>query len=245
MNSIILKSDKNEVIISFEEFKKNWNIEDRFLEIKVKIGIPYLLNFENHFTILNEENIDLVAEIEKQLNLNAVYENNVMLVIGETKNKSNIVENIILQGFRDLKRYEENEFVLLNHLKEYLVKYNIDCYFKSIFQLSKDGCSVEFNSYSHWVLYLKDFKLYIDLDGIYSHDDYIKKIATRYKHSIDLVGFTSTEPAMPLNIKYEHLMKWFEFCNLNNLMLEDEQFRKNFKICDITNIKNIEEECPF
>lgn len=232
-NSIILKleKDKNEVIISFEKFKKNWNIEDRFLEIKVKIGIPYLLNFENHFSILNEENIDLVSEIEKQLNLSAVYENNVMLVIGETKNKSNIVENIIIQGFRDLKGYEENEFVLLSHLKEYLVKYNIDCYFKSIFQLSKDGCSAEINSYNHWVLYLRDFKLYIDLDGIYSHNDYIKKIAKRYKHSKDLVGYISTEPVKPLNIKYEELIKWFEFCNLNNLILKDEEFRQNLKSC--------------
>ena len=208
--------------------------------MKLKLGIPYLMDFHNHFTLLNEENIDLISEIKKQLNLDSIYKNNTMLTIGKMPNKSNIVENVIMQGFRNLKE-NEDEAILLNHLKTYLFKHHIYCYFKSIFQITEDAQDKEPNSYSHWVLYLRDFKLYIDLDGIYEDEEYTEKIATKYNHDKDLVFSISTEPIYDEDYcKYTHLLEWFEFCNLSNLMLEDEKFKKRL-ICSIID----SEECPF
>jgi hypothetical protein len=233
----------DEIIISFEDFEKNWKIKEEYKEMKLKLGIPYLMDFHNHFTLLNEENIDLISEIKKQLDIDAIYKNNTMLIIGENINKSNIVKDVILQGFRDLKANEDEE-ILLNHLKIYLFKHNINSYFKSIFQITEDAQGIEPNSYSHWVLYLRDFKLYIDLDGIYEHEEYIQKIITKYNHDRDLVGFISTEPIYDEDedyCEYTHLLEWFEFCNLSNLMLEDDEFKKHLLSCSIIDL----EECPF
>ncbi|WP_323585393.1 hypothetical protein [Aliarcobacter butzleri] len=237
MKKVSLKINRNndEIIISFEDFKKNWYIKDNFLEMRLKIGVPYLMDFSNHFTLLNEEKIDLVDEIRKQVKLEAIYENNIMIKIGKIIDKSNIVENIITQGFNSLKRYEGNEFILLNHLKTYLLKYHINCCFNNVFRITDDAQDIEPNSYSHWVLYLEDFELFIDLDGIYEYEKYIKKIAIKYNHDKDLVGYMKTEPVKGkiLNICYENLIKWFEFCNLSSLMLEDNEFKKYLKVCSI------------
>lgn len=263
MTKIQLKINRinDDITISFKDFGKNWHLNDNFKEMKLKLGVPYLMDFQHHFTLLNEENIDLVSEIKNQLNLEAIYKNNTMFTIGKTTNKSNIVENIIMQGLNGLKDYED-EITLLNLLRNYLVKHHIDCYFKSIFQLAEDGTGEEPDSYSHWVLYLKDFKLYIDLEGIFEHDKYIEKIATKYNHDKNLVGYISTEPIwddeleiayqdedfiefLPKkhkNNEYEHIAKWFEFCNLRDLMLEDEEFKKHLSPCSI--IIDLE-ECPF
>lgn len=246
MTKALLKINRinDDITISFKDFEKNWHLNDNFKEIKLKLGVPYLMDYQHHFTLLNEENIDLVSEIKKQLNLEVIYKSNIMLTIGETTNKSNIVKNLIIQCFRDLKE-NEDDILLLHHLRAYLLQHHINCYFKSIFQLTEDATEKESNSYSHWVLYLRDYKIYIDLDGIYEHDKYIEKVATKYNHDKDLVGFVSTEPIWDEKdedcYEYPHILEWFEFCNLSDLMLEDEEFKKHLTPCNIIDL----EECPF
>lgn len=251
-NPITIETSADTLEVSLEDINK------KIIEYIVKNN--YSLNIKDadifEYRLIKKNEIKLFNTIDKTYHNNHktkalidvfkfIKQNNSqnnMLNNISNSSEINIVESIISQGLNDLKEYEENEFVLLNHLKEYLVKHNINSKFRSIHQMTDDAQEIVSNSYSYWVLYLKDFKIYIDLDGIYEYDKYIEKIANKHNHDKDLVGFMTIEPVMGeiLEICYEHLIKWFEFCNLRDLMLEDGVLKKHL-VCSIED----SEECPF
>lgn len=164
--------------------------------------------------------------------------------------KTSNSEDIITEGFKYIIKQqntepinEDDEFILLNNLKTYLLKNYINCYFKFVFKLTEDTQDKAKDTYYHWILYLSDFKLCIDLYGIYELEDYQEKIAAQYNHDKNLVFIMSTEPVFVEKYPIiKELIDWFNTNNLIQLMLEDEELKKYLKPCKII---NTDDKIPF